>query len=211
MINYWNRLVTGNENKYALRLLNVMKRDMTTRGLNFKWLAKIEKTLKENGFAFVYNQNYSDNMTTQLLYISLKDQALQKIRSAMSNSTKGRSYQFLKDEWEQENYISSLDYQQTVSLCRFRTSNFKFPIETGRYQNISIEYRKCPFCMHSPGDEFHYLFECHEFSAMREKNLEAKYYQRPSMHKMKQLLNSKNQIELGKLCSFITLLMKKVV
>ena len=36
----------------------------------------------------------------------------------------------------------------------------KFPIETGRCQNIARNDRICTFCRENIGNEFHYLFIC---------------------------------------------------
>ena len=36
------------------------------------------------------------------------------------------------------------------------------PVETGRWQNIELDDRKCTICdKNTLGDEFHYLMECH--------------------------------------------------
>ena len=42
----------------------------------------------------------------------------------------------------------------------------KFPIETGRCQNIARNDGICTFCRENIGNEFHYLFTCkHELIA----------------------------------------------
>ena len=45
-------------------------------------------------------------------------------------------------------------------ITKFRTSNLRLPIETGRWYNIPREDRKCIFCGNGIGDEFHILFLC---------------------------------------------------
>ncbi len=48
-----------------------------------------------------------------------------------------------------------------IPLIKFRTTNHKLPIETGRWNNIELSERKCNKCnMNTIGDEFHYLLEC---------------------------------------------------
>lgn len=45
--------------------------------------------------------------------------------------------------------------------CKFRTSNVKLPIETGRWLNIPKDNIICKLCdCNKIGDEFHYLFKC---------------------------------------------------
>ena len=59
------------------------------------------------------------------------------------------------------------------SLIRFRTSNHKLPIETGRYLNTLRENRLCTLCLANDiGDEYHYMFICEFFNIrMCEKDL----------------------------------------
>ena len=43
------------------------------------------------------------------------------------------------------------------------------PVETGRWENTSLEDRKCTLCSkHDIGDEFHYLFVCDHFISEKE-------------------------------------------
>ena len=39
-------------------------------------------------------------------------------------------------------------------------------IETGRYENLSVDERKCPFCNNTE-DEGHFLFTCHLYEDIR--------------------------------------------
>jgi hypothetical protein len=45
-------------------------------------------------------------------------------------------------ECKYEEYLNILEIKYAILLCRFRTTNNKFPIETGRWQNIPRENRK---------------------------------------------------------------------
>jgi hypothetical protein len=54
--------------------------------------------------------------------------------------------------------LNILEIKDAILLCRFRTTNNKLPIETGRWQNIPRENRKCKckLCNRSQiGDEYH--------------------------------------------------------
>jgi hypothetical protein len=68
----------------------------------------------------------------------------------------------------------------------------KFPIETGRWQNIARNDRICTFSRDNIGDEFHYLFICkHELIAdLRSKFIPKYYTLNPTIHKMKELFHS---------------------
>ena len=58
-----------------------------------------------------------------------------------------------------------MDRVVDVTLCKFRTTNHKLPIEHGRWNtiisNIQRKNRKCNLCnLEEIGDEFHYISNC---------------------------------------------------
>ena len=61
------------------------------------------------------------------------------------------------------------------------------PIETGRWQKITRENRKCTKCSKDViGDEYHYLFKCNntEIQSLRSKYIPKYYVQNSSVAKM---------------------------
>ena len=61
-------------------------------------------------------------------------------------------------------------YYYCSSLLKFRLSNHRLPVETGRWENTPLEDRKCILCRkYDIGDEFHYLFVCDHFISDRKK------------------------------------------
>jgi hypothetical protein len=48
-----------------------------------------------------------------------------------------------KDNFEFENYFNILEDKDIYTLCKFRTTNHKLPIETGRWNGIDRENRQC--------------------------------------------------------------------
>ena len=62
--------------------------------------------------------------------------------------------------------------QSRKLLEQLRVSAHKFPIEKERYENIPREKRTCKICKSNLiGDEFHYLFECHDILIPLHKEL----------------------------------------
>ena len=48
-----------------------------------------------------------------------------------------------------------------ILMCKFRTLNYKLPVETGRYTNIPRNHRYCTLCNQNRlDDEFHVVLEC---------------------------------------------------
>jgi hypothetical protein len=55
---------------------------------------------------------------------------------------------------------------------RFADLKQQLPIETGWWQNISRENRKCTLWNRSQiGDEYHYIFECNYYTPKRKQSL----------------------------------------
>jgi phage anti-repressor protein len=64
----------------------------------------------------------------------------------MQNSSKAINYRLFKDNFELENYFNNLEDKDIYTLCKFRTTNLKLPIETGRWYGIDRENRQCSKC-----------------------------------------------------------------
>ena len=62
----------------------------------------------------------------------------------MENSSKGLCYKLLKENFEFEPYLDILTYKDRITFCKFRTGNYRLPIDTGRWNGIDRENRS--FC-----------------------------------------------------------------
>jgi hypothetical protein len=83
---------------------------------------------------------------------------LQEWNSNLENSPKALNYRHYKQIFEFENYFNILENKDIFTFCKFRTNNTKLPIETGRWNNIARENRKCQLCQENQiGDEFHFI------------------------------------------------------
>ena len=109
-----------------------------------------------------------------------------------------------KEKLEIEKYFKKLDDRNITTLCRFRTTNHKLPIETGRWQNIARENRKCLLCKSGDiGDEFHYIFVCSKFDDNNNLLSRKKFRNRPNSSKFSSLMNSNNSSDMNNLRRFI--------
>ena len=78
------------------------------------------------------------------------------------------------------------------SDCRFRTTNHYLPIETGRWR----ENRYCDLC------NCHYVLECSSLNDKRKQLLPKYYMKRHNVVKFCELLSTKKQSLLRKICIF---------
>ena len=96
-------------------------------------------------------------------------------------------------------------------MCKFKCSNHRMPIVSGRYANVSVDERKCELCelndhYNQIGDEFHYLFNCPFFREDRVRYMKRFYYISPNMYKMTQLFNYASDKEILDLGKFILII-----
>ena len=54
-------------------------------------------------------------------------------------------------------------------IIKYRTGNHRLPVETGRWDDITLNERKCKICITDGiGDSYHYLFTCDFFLRVTE-------------------------------------------
>ena len=78
------------------------------------------------------------------------------------------------------------------ALTKLLTSSHRLRCETGRWERPVVPYenRMCLVCLDKIGDEFHFLLECPKHQSLRSRLIGRYYWNRPSMLKLQQLLNS---------------------
>ena len=211
MINYWARIVHYTENRFNCIFYNLILSKCNNEGANFKWIDFIKNILNECGLTYIWNDqglyNFNIKWLKELIKQILNDQFQQILISNMQNSSKASNYKLFKENCEFEEYLDLLNDNERILLCKFRTTNHRLIIETGRWQNIDREDRICNLCNEGlVGDEFHYLLECNYFNDDRKNLLGDEYCVRPNVIKFKKLMTSKNVPVLRKLCHFIKII-----
>ena len=107
--------------------------------------------------------------------------------------------------------VSKFGYSKII---RYRTGNHRLPVETGRWDDIPLNVRKCKICTTDDiGDEYHYLFKCDCFKSDRKLYLKPHVYVKPNISKHRELFTSTNEATLIKLSKFVALelLLKSVL
>ena len=129
----------------------------------------------------------------------------------MHNSSNSSCYRLFKNDANFEEYLDNLSVKERTLLCRFRTTNHRLIIETGRWSGIDRAERLCNICNQGLiGDEYHYLIFIRMlffFNEERKMYLKNEYCQRPDVHKFSNLMNSHNDNELKKLCQLIKIIL----
>ena len=127
----------------------------------------------------------------------------------MDGSSKGTTYRIFKHNIMLEPYLKLLPESLSFPILNFRLSNHKLHVETGRWESIILDDRKCLLRQsESIGNEFQYLFECSFFETSRQKYLPAYYIIRLNTYKLDLLLNSTHYTLLKNLSIFIKIVLK---
>ena len=74
----------------------------------------------------------------------------------IENSSRGEFYGIFKNEFNLEKYLLKLIPHERNMITKFRCSNSKLPIETGRWSMTPREERICHLCNVGLGTEFHF-------------------------------------------------------
>lgn len=179
MVSFYCR-VMRNENKLSNIMLKLMFNLQTNGVCNFKWIQYVKSIFDSCGLTYIFtDQHFIDfSIFKSLMKQTLQDQFIQKWHSDINNSSRGVFYGSIKKDFGLENYLLRLQEKPRIWIGKFRSSNIKFPIETGRWRNVSKEERICTLCNDGLiGDEFHYLFICKNNTILNLRNLYVpKYY-----------------------------------
>ena len=186
MIGYWISIINGKNSKLSKLLYTILVHGHEHGNYDFKWVKCINDILVSVGIVNLFHANIINN--PQAVKLSIKRTLLnlyvQEWCTKLTESSKVRNYSCFKYCMCLEEYLKTLPRKFYLPLCEFRTSNHKLPIETGRWENIPLNDRKCTFCTRDIGDEFHYFFRCSHFSTERSNFLKPYFYTRPKYYKI---------------------------
>jgi hypothetical protein len=90
--------------------------------------------------------------------------------SQINNTSSGELYSLFKEEFQLESHLSKLNTCDRIQISKLMCSNFKFPIETGRWSRVPRQERICNLCRNGLGDEFHYVFTCNNTNIKNRRN-----------------------------------------
>ena len=213
MIIFWYKIANSKNHKLS-NIIYRLTRSLHDKGIyQSPWLVKIKSILDNVGLSYLWNYDLSlvnQSWLKSNLDMKLSDIFIQNWNEVVDKNSHCTNYRIFKTSLQIEKYITTLDLNDRISLCKFRCGNYKLPIITGRYDGTPKEDRLCPLCNNQQlGDEFHYLLECPSLSVERQMYLKPYYWHRPNTLKMNSLLNTQKDSELINLAKFCRCIMKK--
>ncbi len=158
---------------------------------NIGWIRSIKDVLDHTGLSLIWNYHFVDNSRnlSSIIENNLKDQFLQQWNSDREMSNKGKMYLSIKQDFAMEEYLRVLPSNLSRYLCWFRTANHKLSVETGRWNKIDYDLRKCDMCTSNEiGDEYHTLLKCSAFANIRDTFIPKYFSKYPSKLKFQILM-----------------------
>ena len=161
----WERIRKGQANNILVSSYS----DAITEQL--PWTEGIRKNLETNGLLSLFTNEYPDKppFIAKKLHTTLVDQFHQNaIENIKKENSKLRTYALFKSEMGMEEYLTEIrNVSIRTQVTKFRISNHKLMIETGRHQDIKPHLRFCPFCENVVECEIHFITGCHTYRDLR--------------------------------------------
>ncbi len=207
ILNFWVKLLQY-EDKLCSNMYQLLYSMHQSRAINSKWITYVKSLLDDTGLSYVWNNQcilHTNDIKFTVKQI-LSDQFIQKWHSYIEQASRGEFYSMFKTEFCLENYLLRLRTDKRVYICKIRCSNLKFPIETGRWNNIPKHERFCNLCnLKEIGNEFHYICTCQkvEIVQLRLKYIPSYFVRNPSENKLSGLLSFCNVKVLNNLAIFL--------
>ena len=205
IVSFWAKTIKSH-NKLSNLLYNTMfTMSINDVNCNFKLISSVKSVLQETGYNYIWLSQFvpSVEWLNSNIKLVLIDQFKQKWQTDINRLSKCETYAKFKTDLSLEPYLLHLPYKQRIWITKFRTTNNRLPIETGRWLNIPKVDRLCTLCHIEIGDEFHFLLKCQSLSNLRHQILPNYFCNNPTIEKLVYLLNSNYSPLLFKLCKYI--------
>ena len=194
MLKYWVKLLKTDN--CIMRNLYINLHDACSKNNVSNWLSEVRTILISIGMNDVWQKQTVENEKLFLFIAkqNLKDLAYQKIDSYIDNSNKCLIYKYIpKQRLLQQYLVKNISPKCRNIITKFRISAHKLSIETGRFNAVAREDRKCSKCnLNDLEDEFHFILKCPYYNDIRLQYIKPYFYNRPSAHKLTKLLGSNN-------------------
>ena len=160
------------------------------------WVCLFQEIGNVNLFIYLFKQRLVDCYT-------------QKWRNDINASNRCLHYKNFKSLLNVEKYLLlDIPFVYKRSFSKFRCSNHKLTIETGRHINIPREQRICNYCLNNRNVsvidcEFHAFFHCHKYNEVREQYLLSWYSGRMELSNFYVLMNSNCERTIRNVCIYI--------
>ena len=139
-IKNWIRIIDDESN---IILKNV---SIVNRNFQLQWTSKLKDILQRNGLGYIWEHQFISEQTKTLnnylntTILRLRDGYIQTTLSHIRSKPKLRKYSLLKNDFLMEYYLINISNIKTrVAVSKFRLSDHRLAIETGRYIRPKVD------------------------------------------------------------------------
>ena len=177
------------------------------------WAFQIKDILQRHGLANIWIGQFDREIHFNTIKQRILDMYFQSWYAEIDNSSQLQAYSIFRHNFEFQDYLDNvIDSKYRTALARFRTSSHKLAIESGRFENIMVENRKCRLCtMNTLENEYHFLLVCPFYRDIRIKYLPSYFCSWPTLNKFESIMSSKSKYVQQKLAKFIYFASKNVI
>jgi len=204
VVKYWLRLLETPYSRHTKKCYEMLKCFNDIGYVN--WVTSLRNHLQSIGFGYVWEQQAVANKPLFLINYAqrLKDIFVQQWIEACNSSSKLKTYNGFKSNFEFESYLNILTIRKfrNAYVC-FRISSHKLMIEQGRYLNIDRDQRLCPFCKNDIENEFHFLLICTTYLDLRKMYIPIKYYTPATTNKFNKIMSSREEKLIRSIAMFL--------
>ena len=206
IIKFWCHII--NSDNIQVNILYSSLVDACSTGANAcNWAKNVKSLLDKYGFSFVWSNPFSvDLKTFHLLFKHrVMDVFKQSWYNDIANNRVHTLYKNYKLSFDFEHYLNVLPNKLRVALSRLRLSSHQLRIETGRYSQNRVDRAQCTctLCKSLILRTYHFVLVCPVYSILRQKYIRPYYYNRPSVYKFTQLMQTKQEGVLQKLGKYV--------
>ncbi|XP_067660315.1 uncharacterized protein [Haliotis asinina] len=192
IISNWAKMLSCN-NKLNTIFYHVMCNLYSVNAdFNFPLLSSVKRILQDTGLYYIWLSQSVPSIVwlKNDVHLTLIDQFKQLWWRSAVDSSKGCYYVMYKHSLFLEPYLLQLPYYYRRWLTKFRTSNHRLPIETGRWYGTERCNRTCHLCASSTSvcDELHFLLYCPALNTFRHQFLPQYFCKHPSTEKFVYLM-----------------------
>ena len=212
IIKYWLKILRTPEHKYTNLVYKLLLNDHDELPNKISWVSLVRQLLMSMGFNEVWLAQGVGNINAFLTVFKqrLNDVFMQNWHERIDGSSRANFYKTVT-HFQLQPYLENINvFKYMQAFSKLRMSSHRLAIESGRWvrpTRIPVDDRKCTLC-EVLEDEYHFVIECNRYVELRKKYIPKYYWQRPSMIKFVELLNTTNKKLLRNLSIYIFLAFK---
>ena len=206
LIKYWLKLLQMPNERLPKICYNLQCKWLEAKPRTNCWAKDVKDTLLAQGFGYAWYNQGVGNIALFLRNFKERnrDIDISCLFNDIHNMDRLRTYKILKTNFGCERYLKEISissYKQV--LVKFRGGLLDLRANSGRFENISLEYRTCNLCNMEVETEYHFLFICSHYHSLRNQYLPTYFFNYPSEMKFKHLMDL-NDVQLKtNLCKYI--------